>query len=247
MTAIQEIDNNLTIGKIVAINYRTAEVFKKYGIDFCCKGNLLLSDVCVEKGLDYETIENEVMAKMTNASLIPEGEYKEMPLDVLVNHIEHTHHVYVRDSIPTLLAFLNKICKVHGERHPELNEVYDLFDGCAHELMGHMIKEETILFPAIKQLAIANQQEHPIVKPFFFGVLSNPINMMKSEHATEGDRFFRIAEITHNFMPPADGCTTYRVAFQQLNEFQNDLFQHIHLENNILFPKALILEQRICN
>lgn len=245
MNLIQEIDNDLTIGKIVAINYRTAEVFKKYGIDFCCKGNRLLSDVCTEKNLNYEAVLDEAMSKLTENEQIGAEQYKEMPIDELALHIERRHHTYVRESIPILMAYLNKINKVHGERHPELNELYIQFENCANELTHHMVKEETILFPAIKQLASAIRDDAAVVKPFFFGTLNNPINMMKHEHSTEGDRFARMAEITNNFTPPEDGCTTYRVAFQKLQEFQNDLFLHIHLENNILFPQALEMEEKI--
>jgi len=139
---------------------------------------------------------------------------------------------------------LNHTVPVHGANHPELAEIYNLFGCCASELTHHMIKEESILFPAIAKLALA-RQEGTAMAPFFFGRLSNPIGMMESEHTAEGDRFFRIADLTNNFTPPEDACTTYRVAFQKLEEFQNDLFTHIHLENNILFPKALEMERNL--
>ncbi len=242
MHSAENTESGLTIGKIVAVNFRTAEVFKKYGIDFCCKGNRLLVDVCKEKKLDFAAIEEEVLVVMEALQSIPEDQYKSMPLDELATHIESSHHTYVRQSIPVLLGYLNKINKVHGDRHPELDEIYQLFDGCATELTHHMVKEETILFPAIKKMAEAARNNHTI-PPFFFGSLQNPINMMEQEHTVEGDRLFRIAALSNNFIAPADGCTTYNVAFQKLQEFQNDLFQHIHLENNILFPKSIELEK----
>ena len=244
MNIIPESETQITIGKMVANNFRTAEVFRKYGIDFCCKGGRLLSDVCNEKNLDFEAIENELIEKSSTATPISEDEYHIMAPDVLVDHIVNVHHTYVRESIPPLLAFLNKINKVHSTRHPELAEIYDLFEGCAKELTHHMVKEENILFPAIKKLA-TSAQTGSSVQPFFFGPLENPIGMMQQEHITEGERFFRIAELTGNFIPPEDACTTYRVAFQKLEEFQNDLFMHIHLENNILFPKSLEYEKNI--
>ncbi len=244
MQISDSIESSLTIGKIVAVNFRTAEVFKKYGIDFCCKGNRLLVDVCREKNLDFAAIEDEVLRVMEASQSIPEDQYRSMPLDELVTHIQSKHHTYVRQSIPVLLGYLNKINKVHGDRHPELDEIYQLFDACATELTHHMVKEETILFPAIIKIAEADRKGHAI-QPFFFGSLQNPINMMEHEHTVEGDRLFRIAALSNNFTAPADGCTTYNVAFQKLQEFQDDLFLHIHLENNILFPKSIELEKVI--
>ena len=185
----------------------------------------------------------EVVEKMADTEPIDEDQYQTMPLDKLVAHIQDRHHVYVRENIPVLLGYLHKINKVHGDRHPELNELYVQFESCAFELTHHMFKEETILFPAIMQLVEASETQAGVAKPFFFGTLSNPISMMKDEHSTEGDRFHRMAEITDNYTPPADGCTTYRVAFSKLKDFQDDLFLHIHLENNIVFPRALALER----
>ncbi len=243
MQSVTQSVHDLTIGNIVSLNYRTADVFKKYGIDFCCKGNRLLSDVCHDKKLDFISIEKEVVEKMADTEPIDEDQYQTMPLDKLVAHIQDRHHVYVRENIPVLLGYLHKINKVHGDRHPELNELYVQFESCAFELTHHMFKEETILFPAIMQLVEASETQAGVAKPFFFGTLSNPISMMKDEHSTEGDRFHRMAEITDNYTPPADGCTTYRVAFSKLKDFQDDLFLHIHLENNIVFPRALALER----
>ncbi len=244
MTIIQETKTQNTIGQMVANNFRTAEVFRKHGIDFCCKGGRLLADICRERNLDMATIELELAEKTAAVTPISEDAYQTMALDALVEHIKSVHHTYIRESIPPMLAFLHKINKVHGERHPELAEIYDLFEGCANELTHHMVKEENILFPAIKKLAAASNSGAAIA-PFYFGQLKNPIGMMEQEHTIEGERFFRIADLTSNFTPPEDACTTYRVAFQKLEEFQNDLFTHIHLENNILFPNALETEKKL--
>jgi regulator of cell morphogenesis and NO signaling len=238
-------DDITTIGSIVARNYRTADVFKKYGIDFCCKGGRLLEDVCDEKKLDFSAILEEVMEKMEKTIPIEEDIYQSLQLDELAEHIEQVHHKYVRDNVQVLLSYLHKINSVHGARHPELTEIYSLFEGCVLELTQHMVKEETILFPSIKKLAVAFRDGTTGIKPFFFGALSNPIGMMEDEHVAEGERFFRIAELSNNFTVPADGCTTYQVAFRKLKEFQEDLFQHIHLENNILFPGALKMEEAL--
>ena len=244
MNAIAVTEEQITIDKIVAGNFRTAEVFRKYGIDFCCKGGRLLEDVCREKNLDLAIIQSELTEKMATGIERSEGEYQQMAPDALVDHIVNVHHTYVRESIPPLLAFLNKVNKVHGQRHAELAEIYDLFEGCATELTHHMVKEENILFPAIKKLAAAERSGEKIRDSFFFGTVENPIGMMKDEHTIEGDRFVKITTLTGNYTPPEDACTTYRVAFQKLEEFQNDLFTHIHLENNILFPRAVAMEAR---
>lgn len=236
-------ERGTTIGSIVAGNYRTADVFKKYGIDFCCKGGRRLEDVCKEKNLDFLAITQEVVERMENTIPIEEDMYRSMELDELAEHIEQVHHKYVRDNVQVLLSYLHKINSVHGARHQELTEIYSLFEGCALELTQHMVKEETILFPSIKKLAVAFRDGTTGIKPFFFGALSNPIGMMEDEHVAEGERFFRIAKLSSNFTVPADGCTTYQVAFRKLKEFQDDLFQHIHLENNILFPGALKMEE----
>jgi regulator of cell morphogenesis and NO signaling len=244
MNIVQEVATDITIGQMVANNFRAAEVFRKYGIDFCCKGGRTLKEVCRDKNLDTDTLEQELYAKTLAGPAISEDNYQAMELDELADHIVNVHHSYVRESIPSMLTFLHKIHKVHGARHPELAEVFELFSECSRELTHHMVKEEGILFPAIRKMsqAVRNGLQ---VQPFFFGELANPITMMEKEHSTEGDRFFRIAEITGNFAPPADGCTTYQVAFKKLEEFQNDLFTHIHLENNLLFPKALAMEAQL--
>ncbi|MCD6011019.1 MAG: iron-sulfur cluster repair di-iron protein [Flavipsychrobacter sp.] len=244
METILEINQGKTVGQIVADNFRAAEVFKKYGIDFCCKGGKLFTDVCREKKLDAAQIEHELTEKFAYTIPRPEDSLQNMPLDELVEHIQTTHHRYVRESIPALLSFLNKINTVHGGRHPELQGILSEFSESADELMHHMVKEETILFPAIKKLAEAERNNQSL-PPFFFGKLINPISTMEEEHATEGARFARIVELSNNFTPPEDGCTTYRVAFMKLDEFMNDLFTHIHLENNILFPKAFMLEDKL--
>ncbi len=244
MNTMQNINGATTIGQIVAANFRSAEVFKKYGIDFCCKGGRPLEQVCREKQLDQSQVESEIREKTKQSVPLPQDAFQTMSLDALATHIEDRHHSYVRESIPVLLAYLSKINKVHGMRHPELNELFMLFVSCAEELTGHMVKEETILFPAIKGMARASERGGKI-SPFFFGALIRPISEMEREHAMEGARFSRIAELTNDFTPPEDACTTYRVSFMKLQEFMNDLHTHIHIENNILFPKAIELEGSI--
>lgn len=137
------------------------------------------------------------------------------------------------------MPYLNKVAAVHGDRHPELREVQDLFIGCAEDLTSHMQKEEQVLFPFIRKMAVGDDIHAP------FGTVQNPINMMMHEHTNEGERFRKIAALTNDYTAPEDACNTYRVTYALLNEFEEDLHLHIHLENNILFPKAIATEAKI--
>ena len=231
-----------TIGEYVAKDFRTASVFSKYGIDFCCKGNRTIEEACEKKNLDFNQIEKEVTQLLETKS---DGaiDFKSWPSDLLIDYIEKTHHRFVEEKSAVLLPFLDKLCKVHGHSHPEIFEINELFIGCAGELAQHMKKEEMILFPFIKQLENALRTGQDIEQPHF-GTVENPIAMMKHEHEAEGDRFVKIAELTNNYTPPADGCTTYRVTFSMLQDFEQDLHKHIHLENNILFPRAIEMQEK---
>ncbi|WP_417872799.1 iron-sulfur cluster repair di-iron protein [Xanthomarina gelatinilytica] len=229
------------IGQYVAEDYRTAGVFSKYGIDFCCKGHRTIEEVCTKNNIDSNELLNEldkVLTANTNQSI----DYKSWPLDLLAEYIEKKHHRYVEEKIPILRQFLDKLCKVHGERHPELFKINELFTASAVELAAHMKKEELILFPFIKKMVKAQIDKGAILAPQF-GTVENPIAMMMQEHDNEGERFRQIAELTNNYNPPADACNTYRVTFAMLDEFEKDLHLHIHLENNILFPEAAKLEK----
>lgn len=222
------------VGKIVADNFRTAKVFTGFGIDFCCKGGIKLSEACEIRGLDTETVIQELLPVFQTED---STEYQGMEMGELVDHIVEVHHKYVENTIPALKFYLDKINRVHGERHPELEEIKNLFFGAADALTVHMKKEEFILFPYIKAMEEAVKNDFPLSAPHF-GHIDNPITMMEEEHDTEGERFRKIAELSGGYTAPADACQTYRVAFSMLEEFENDLHTHIHLENNILFPLA---------
>ncbi len=232
---------NKTIGSFVAEDFRTAAVFSKYRIDFCCKGNRTVTEVCEKQNIDTDTLLENVLqvAQSENNGSI---DFNSWPLDLLADYIEKTHHRYVEEKTNVLLPFLDKLCKVHGANHPELFRINELFIGCAGELSQHMKKEELILFPFVKRMVKTKDTDGILHQPSF-GTVSNPIAMMMHEHDNEGERFRAIAELTNNYTPPADACTTYRVTFAMLKEFEADLHKHIHLENNILFPKAVVLEK----
>ncbi len=232
--------NKKTIGNYVAEDFRTAALFSKYGIDFCCKGNRTLAEACEKKAISPERLENEINVILNTANE-QSVDFKSWSLDLLVEYIEKTHHRYVEEKSSVLYRFLDKLCKVHGDRHPELFEINKLFIEGAGVLAKHMMKEELILFPFIKRMS---QTKGKSIKMPNFGTVDNPIAMMQDEHTTEGERFAKIAELTNNYTPPADACQTYKVTFAMLKEFEDDLHIHIHLENNILFPGAQVLERQ---
>ncbi|MPR31890.1 iron-sulfur cluster repair di-iron protein [Cytophagaceae bacterium SJW1-29] len=232
-----------TIGSIVAKNWRTASVFHQHNIDFCCKGNIPLTEACAAARLDADQITDEINA-ILEADAAPELDYAAWPLDRLAEYIETRHHGYVTAQMPELSAYLDKLCVVHGGRHPELLEIRELFAQSVGELTTHMKKEELMLFPFVKKMAKAQRENQEVATPIY-GTVQNPIAMMMHEHIDEGDRFAKIAELSDRYTVPADGCTTYRVAYNLLQEFEEDLHKHIHLENNILFPGAIALEKEL--
>ena len=235
--------DNQTVGATVALDYRTASVFQKFGIDFCCKGGLSIDEACNRKGIDKQKLLNEI-ALVNSGQYSAADDFNQWDLDKLADHIEAKHHSYVSTQLPVLIQFLNKLCKVHGERHPELFDIYEEFGYVAQELTAHMKKEELILFPFIKKMIHTKNNHNQLFRPGF-GSVQNPIHMMMDEHNVEGERLNRIAILTKDYNPPVDACTTYRVTFKMLKDFEADLHKHIHLENNILFPKAILLEKEL--
>lgn len=234
-----------SIGEIVAKDYRTATVFKKHGIDFCCQGKRTVEEVCNEKQLNPELLQADV-EKVINLQLKPSEDYAKWDLDALVDYIEQRHHTYVRDRVTDIMVFLEKVVRVHGKAHPELFEVDKVFKEVAQNLTSHMMKEEKILFPYIRQL-VKCSQDGGALQQSPFGSVSNPIQMMMYEHTIEGDHMKQISELTDDFTPPQEACNTFKATYALLKEFQDDLFLHIHLENNIAFPKAIDLEASLNN
>nr|WP_315147992.1 iron-sulfur cluster repair di-iron protein [uncultured Flavobacterium sp.] len=237
------IQENQIIGELVAKDYRTASVFKKYGIDFCCQGNRTINQACEKKNIDSKSVVNDLDA-VIQAQGDNTTDYKSWTLDLLADYIEKKHHRYVVEKTAEILPYLDKICRVHGERHPELFQINEHFNKTAGELAMHMKKEELILFPFVRKLATAKHEGSKVIAPPF-GTVQNPIEAMMQEHTNEGERFRLIEELTNNYTAPQDACNTYAVTFGLLKEFEQDLHLHIHLENNILFPKAIELEKEL--
>lgn len=222
------------VGSIVAEDYRTAAVFSEYGIDFCCSGGVTLADACEGRS---DLIE-EVCSKLEESqSQGNSPEYKALNQEELINHVIENHHGYVTNTIPVLKTYLEKLCRVHGERQSELFEIREEFEKASGELTAHMNKEERILFPYLVAMHRALKDGYELDPPYF-GNVDNPIKMMEEEHNTEGERFRKINALSSGYMPPKGACQTYRVAYAMLKEFETDLHTHIHLENNLIFPKA---------
>lgn len=228
------------LGEVVAHDFRTATVFDQYNLDFCCKGSRSIEEACLQAGINpaevIQALEQIHHSEKTNI------DFNSWPLDLLADYIEKKHHRYVSDQIPVLQRYLDKINTVHGQKHSELAEIKKLFSESAGELTVHMKKEELLLFPFIRKMVHA-RQAGTTSPPAPFGSVQNPVLMMIHDHDMEGDRFRKIAQLSNNYTPPADGCTTYQATLALLKEFEQDLHVHIHLENNILFPKAIALEQ----
>ncbi len=232
-----------TIGELVAKDYRKAQVFKKMGIDFCCGGKKTLSEVCTKKGLDIHKVEEELSAIEHQTGSLSHN-FQQWELDFLSDYIVNTHHRYVKESIPFMTELSQKVARVHGATHPELVQVADVFGHIAADLSMHLQKEENILFPYIKQMIGAQKNGASLNQPHF-GQVANPIQVMEAEHEGAGEDLSEIRKLTRDYQLPADACTSYRILFQKLEEFENDLHQHIHLENNILFPKSVELEKQL--
>lgn len=233
------------VGEIARFNYKTVEVFEKLRIDFCCGGDISLEEACKRQKVDAEEVLGSIQ-KLIGSKQNEDDRIHSLPLDQLIDHIVEVHHSYVLESIPVLQRYLNKITDVHGANHPELAVVEDYFNQAAENLLQHMQKEEQILFPLIKEMMAAKTSETEFGGSHC-GTVQSPISVMKQEHEAEGDRFEQISGMTNNYTIPADACNTFAYAYQKLQEFEQDLHRHIHLENNILFPEAIKLENELIN
>lgn len=224
---------NLTVGEIVANDFRTSTVFKKAGIDFCCGGKQSFTEACTEKGINTAEMESEIL-KLAEEPMNEFMNFKKWDPVFLSQYIVNTHHKFVLKNLPELVLYTQKIASVHGEHHPELVEVDNLFEKINAELLQHLKNEEEVLFPAIKEVVDTNSSKAK-------ETIVSEITRMLGEHEFAGGAMDEINRITKGYQVPADGCNTYRVAFKMLEQFEDDLHTHVHLENNILFPKALEL------
>ncbi len=225
--------NELTVGEIVANDFRAASIFKKSGIDFCCGGKQSIDDACREKGIDPSGLEKQII-ELQLAPLSSSQKFNEWELPFLCDYIVNTHHKYVLKTLPELMFYTQKIADVHGEHHPELIEIASIFSQVNDELLQHLKNEEEVLFPAIKR---ADSDSDTVDRT----IIASEIKRMEGEHDFAGGAIDKINILSQQYLLPEDACNTYRVAFQLLEQFEDDLHVHVHLENNILYPKALKL------
>jgi len=230
-----QINTEPTIGEIVANDFRAASMFKEAGIDFCCGGNKSISDACKEKGVDESHLIQQLKT-LAHTPVSSAMNFKEWDLGFLSDYIVNTHHKFVLKNLPELVFYTQKIAEVHGNHHPELIEVAFLFTKINEELLQHLKNEEEVLFPAIKE---AEKGASAGVK----STIVSEITRMQGEHEFAGGAMDKINALTNNYRIPEDACNTYRVSLKLLEQFEDDLHIHVHLENNILYPKALKLAQ----
>ena len=233
-----------TVRELALENHAATRVFEKLGIDYCCGGNKSLEEACRAAKLPVEQVLDalEIADQSARASQTDRN-WQTEPLAELVAHIKATHHKYVREEIARLGPLFDKVCSVHGKNHAELLGLRDTFRGLAEELTTHLMKEEVVLFPYIVRMEESVIQHEPVL-PSPFGSVSHPISMMEHEHDSAGDALRAMRKASSEYVAPAEACVSYKTLYIALADFETDLHQHIHLENNILFPRAVAMEQR---
>jgi len=227
-----------TVRDLASTNPGAARIFESFGIDYCCGGERSLAQACSAAKVSVE----EVMHALEQTPAQKDDrDWQAASLAELIQHIVEKHHAYVRAEIPRLTDLIAKVARVHGQNHPELESIELSFQALAEELTLHLLKEERMLFPYIVQLeAAVKSGGRPA--PAMFGAVQNPVRMMMMEHDSAGELLRRMRQVTKGYTVPEDGCMSYRMLYRALPEFEADLHQHIHLENNILFPRAVALE-----
>jgi regulator of cell morphogenesis and NO signaling len=235
---------NQTLAQIVTANHEASSVFEKYHLDFCCKGKRPLLEAIIEKQLPTDQVVSDLTKVISKSANKDAALLNFITLTQLCDYIVATHHAYVRKSSEQIFLYLQKIAGKHGGRHPELVDILKLFTQIKEEMTDHMFKEENILFPRIKELEKHNAENSPLALPTS-SYIEAPIAVMEHEHDSAGNLLEQIRNKTNDYTPPADACTTYGVAFASLRAFEADLHQHVHMENNILFPRAVEMIKKL--
>ena len=227
---------NKTIGEIVAADFRTAKVFEKHGIDFCCGGQVALASICAEKGLDLATVTSELEAVQSEPAERSQN-YSAWALPFLADYIVNTHHLYLKENDEQIAAYARKIADVHGAHHPEVIRISAIFDKIAADMAAHLKEEEEVFFPAINRVYAARIAGNT---PDTMDQETIRVSLLKlqREHEEIGDAVHTIRHLSKEYAIPGDVCNTFMVTYRKLKEFEDDLHKHVHLENNILFPKA---------
>ena len=234
-----KLDN--TVGSIVRDHPALSRLFEQAKVDYCCGGQRTLDEACRQRGINplvfLAQLENYAVSETT-----PDVNLAELSLTELADHIERIHHSYLHEELPQLEKMVTKVAAVHGNKEPRLVQIKDVFLALSAELKTHLMKEEQVLFPMIRQLETSNT-----LPSFHCGTLVNPITRMTVEHDGAGVALAQLRQLTDDFAPPEWACNTYRALFDALHTFEQDMHQHIHKENNVLFPQAVLLEQQKAN
>jgi regulator of cell morphogenesis and NO signaling len=230
-----------TLGEIVTTDFRSAGIFESHGLDFCCGGRQTLGEACAAKNLNPEYVISQLRG--LDAEVADLGDLSMLEPDALADYIVETHHAYVASAMPRIDAWAKKVADAHGARHPETMRIAEVFAALRTELEQHMFKEEQILFPYVRQIA-AEARNTVASAPSRFGTVRNPITMMEMEHENAGRDLAELRRLSNGYTLPADACATFTALYQELVAFERDLHIHIHLENNLLFPNAIVLEER---
>lgn len=233
----------LTLSQIINENTKAAAVFEKYNFDLAENGSKTIRQVCEEKGILSGDVFNDLDGIIDFKVEIPE-KIDDWELDAIVDFIINKHHKYVRTMIPVITAHTEKIASNHAEEHPEMVEAARIFSSVYKELKQHMMKEEEILFPYIKYLVKVKNCKAKFEKPYF-GKIGNPINMMELEHQSAGEDMYAIRKLLNNYAEPVNECETFKLCIRELKEFEEDHLKHVHLENHLLFPKAVLMEEQL--
>ncbi|MEE8577861.1 MAG: iron-sulfur cluster repair di-iron protein [candidate division Zixibacteria bacterium] len=227
------------IGEIVAEKLSRSRVFEQYGLDYCCGGQVTLDEACKGKGIDPNEVLKALSKMDAEVKEDDSTDWRKEALTKLADHIEETHHVYLKKELPRLNQLMEKVVMAHSENHPELSQVAGTLNTLTAELTQHLAKEEEILFPIIRQMeSTGNPESH-------CGEVANPIQVMEMEHNNAGNALGSLRSLTNDYKAPADGCTTYQALFVGLSEMEFDIHQHILKESSILFPRAIALEKKL--
>lgn len=235
-----EATDNRTVRELASATPGAARVFQKFGIDYCCGGERSLAQACSAAKVNLQEVAEALEKPQTQSG---DRDWQKATLAELEEHIVAKHHEYVRQEIQQLIPLSAKVAGVHGKNHPELEQIQSSFQSLAEELTTHMTKEEHMLFPYIAQLELAAKSGNRLAASPF-GTVKNPVRMMMMEHDSAGELLRKMREVSKNYNLPADACMSFQMLYRELEEFEADLHQHIHLENNILFPRAIELEAK---
>lgn len=233
-----------TVSEIVRTDYRAADVFKKWGINYCCGGNLPLADVCHLQGLDHAAIESELDDARRGRSLAPGISYNEWPLPFLIDYIQLVHHAYVRSSGVALGRQLRDFVKGHLKKYPYLQEVEETFDALLERLQEHLQEEEETVFPYLRQVCSAHANQD-LYGQLFMRTLGKPLVAVGDDHAQIAPLLKRLRLLTEQYTFGEKACTNHQVLYHKLREFDDDLVQHLHLEHNVLFPRVQAMEKEL--